>query len=105
MKYVSLLVLAVAVVALLGCSTASRSGNCGCLEANCCGWDFYKPCDLIEGRAALECGRPACTPGVVVSRCYAVSKEAQPPAPAAEEPAADEPVAEFAPPAEAVPGP
>jgi hypothetical protein len=102
MKYVSLLVVAVAAAALLGCTTPDGTGSCGCLPANCCGWDFYQPCDLIEGRVALECGRPPCKPGMVVSRCYAVSKdEAAAEAPASAEP----PVAEFAPPAAAVEGP
>ena len=53
---------------------------------NRCGmWDWYKPCDLIEGRAVRQCGpRPApChQPGDVVRREIAVkASDCVPPAP------------------------
>jgi hypothetical protein len=83
MKYASLLLLVlVACSVLVGCSTTSS--RCGCVQANCCSWDWYQPCDLIEGRT---CGEPACRPGVVVSRCYAV------PAPVVTDAAPAEPAA------------
>jgi len=112
MKTISLLALtALALPFLGGCSTSNSS--CGCLPANCCSWDFYKKCDLIEGKTSAcrdLCGQVDCKPGVVVSRCYAVpvqqaapptkvqeaSPEATPaPAEAAEGAAGGEPVADF----------
>jgi len=114
MNKLTLLVLALGFCALMlaGCSTASRPGCCGCMEGNRCGWDFYRPGDLVEGRAMNCCGgdqdpcqRP-CKQGVVVSQCYAVPVEKK--APAVETPeeaagaaaAAGEDVAEFGPPAD-----
>ena len=68
-----------------GCMSAcsacdgSPASNCtwGCpkIPGMCCGWDFYVPCDMIEGRAERECGAPCSQPyvaGQVVSRSYAV---------------------------------
>jgi len=53
---------------------------------NRCGmWDWYKPCDLIEGRAARQCGpcaQPCHQPGQVVRREVAVkASDCAPPAP------------------------
>ncbi len=71
--------------AAAGCSSARGScsacdgspvSNCswGCpkMSANCCGWDFYVPCDMIEGRAQRRCGSAPYAAGQVVSRSYAV---------------------------------
>jgi hypothetical protein len=78
--------LSVAVVAA-GCSSGGYSSCSACdgsptsnlcllcpkVPANCCGWDFYVPCDMIEGRAVRECGSPCqYSAGQVVSRSYAV---------------------------------
>ena len=112
MKTLSLLAFSVLALTLLaGCSTTSS--QCGCLPANCCSWDFYKQCDLIEGKASQcidPCGQVDCKPGVVVSRCYAVPVEKATPAdmppadmpapasdgaPAAAEVAPGAPVADF----------
>ncbi len=74
MKNLSLLAVlgAVVVLSLAGCSTTQSS--CGCIPGNCCSWDFYKPCDLIEGRVDGQCprvcGEPRCCQGVVATRCY-----------------------------------
>lgn len=53
---------------------------------NRCGmWDWYCPCDLIEGRAARECGpcaqpcNPCHQPGQVVRREIAVKATETPP--------------------------
>lgn len=60
---------------------------------NRCGqWDWYKPCDLIEGRAERTCGPcgSPCQyrPGQVVRREWAVPAETAPAAaPAPESPA------------------
>jgi hypothetical protein len=68
------LVAVLAIGAFAGCRTVSDGcdGSCGCMEANCCSWDFYKPCDLIEGRIACECpdpcGAPAGPQGIVYER-------------------------------------
>ena len=59
---------------------------------NRCGmWDWYKPCDLIEGRAARQCGPcvkpcdPCHQPGQVVRREIAVkASDCMPPAPPAQ---------------------
>ena len=94
MKSLSLFAFSVLALSLLaGCSTTSS--QCGCLPANCCSWDFYKECDLIEGKTSMcqdLCGQPDCQPGVVVSRCYAVPVDA-PEAPAAPDAVEEAPAA------------
>ena len=70
----------VCVLLLAGCSTASRPGNCGCLEGNLCGWQFYKPADLVEGQD--QCCRdlcrpaPCCAPGIPYSEAMVAAPEA-----------------------------
>lgn len=107
------LVLSFCALTFAGCSTASHPGCCGCVEGNLCGWNFYKPADLVEGRAANGCrdlcADPCCEPGVRYSE--AVVAPATPPASVSSEgnaaPAADatdvaeDGLAEFAPPAAA----
>ncbi|MDJ0522503.1 MAG: hypothetical protein QNJ90_10590 [Planctomycetota bacterium] len=83
-----------ACIALL-IATASLAGCCGdnCpgdFEANCCGWDFYKPCDLIEGKRA-DCAPDPCAGAEIIVH-DAPAAEAP-----AEMPAAPEPVVEDAP--------
>lgn len=72
MKNLSLLAVLAAVALLAGCSTTSST--CGSLHANCCSWDWYQKCDLIEGRVdgncPVICDEPRCCPGVVATRCY-----------------------------------
>ena len=110
MKTLSLLAFtALALTLLAGCSTTSS--QCGSLPANCCSWDFYKQCDLIEGKTSQcidPCGQVNCQPGVVVSRCYAVPVEKATPAdmPPADLPPADvaAPASDGAPAAEVAPG-
>lgn len=111
MKKLSLVVLFLALgsLTLAGCSTTRT--DCGCLKANCCSWDFYKECDLVEGRANNCCGQ-CCDPcaaccgcgkkGVVVERSYAVpaapTEDAAPDAAPADAPAdapTEEPVSDF----------
>ncbi len=80
MKKLSLIVLFLAFgsLTLAGCS--ATQSQCGCFESNCCSWDFYQKCDLIEGRAKSccdPCGK-GCRPGVVVSRCFAEPVDAAP---------------------------
>jgi hypothetical protein len=74
-----------------GTQVSTCSWGCPKLPANCCGWDFYVPCDMIEGREARRCAQACapcpCVPGQVVSTSYAV------------------PVAPCAPPAVAAPAP
>ena len=47
-------------------------GCCGKWQPNCCNnWDWYDPCDLIEGREARDCNDRGChprdcAPGVIV---------------------------------------
>lgn len=46
-----------------------------CWPGNCCqSWDWYKECDLVEGREYRNCkvcDHPMSYEGMVVSRCYA----------------------------------
>lgn len=98
-----------------GCSTASRPGCCGCMEGNLCGWNFYKPADLVEGQAVNGCrdlcAQPCCEPGVVLTQeTLAPVVPAEAAAPdgadaaadvAAEEAPAEGAVSEFGEPAEA----
>jgi hypothetical protein len=107
MKTLSLLAFSVLALSLLaGCSTTNTDSACGCLPANCCSWDFYKECDLIEGKAS-QCpdmyGQVNCQPGVVVSRCYAVPADQpadQPAAPADVAPVEQDVPGDALPPAE-----
>jgi hypothetical protein len=72
------LVLGVVAVALGGCA-GSQPGGCAayghpsnglCAQS----WDWYRPCDLVEGRAWRDCGGCACADpcpsscGVIESR-------------------------------------
>jgi hypothetical protein len=67
-KFTQLTLALVGALLLVGCSTASKPGNCGCLEGNLCGWNFYKPADMIEGQAVgcrdLCAPQPCCAPGI-----------------------------------------
>ena len=97
----------VCVLMLAGCSTASRPGNCGCIEGNLCGWNFYKPADLVEGQAVhcrdLCCPQPPqCCPGVQYTQTTVPAPEPMP-APASDALPAPE-VMEAAPAAEAAGG-
>ena len=99
MKTVALLTLLVAAMALMGCTTdPCKEECCGRFNANCCGWEFYKPCNPLRSEA---CGHDlvACPTRVVVQPCEVV--EAAPEAAPEATPApADEGVAEYgAPPA------
>jgi hypothetical protein len=48
---------------LAGCC----SDKCPSWQPNCCNnWDWYDPCDLVEGREARNCAPDDCAPGVVV---------------------------------------
>ncbi len=78
------LILALGAFAILlgGCQSGNRGG------ANCCvSWDFYKPCDLVEGRATRDCcgqtvvttcGPVPCGPGIVLTRTLAVPAQSAP---------------------------
>ena len=74
MKKLSLVVLFLALgsLTLAGCSTSRTAGGpCWCMNANCCSWDFYQECDLIEGRANNCCACPddnqCCDPNLACS--------------------------------------
>jgi len=86
MTKLSLLALLLTSATLIGCQGACGS-KCGSFQANCCGWEFYKPCDLIEGKRA-DCDLSPCE--VVIIDAEEAPAAA---APAAEAPAAPEVVA------------
>ncbi len=103
MKTVALLSLLIVAAALMGCTAdpCDPCGVCGTLKGNCCGWDFYKPCNQISGRAGCEDLDP-CGTRVVLRPCdnpaAAPAPEAIEEAPAMEaapEVAPDEPVADY----------
>ena len=58
MNKLVVLVLLLTSATLIGCQGACGS-KCGSFQANCCGWEFYKPCDLIEGKRA-DCDLSPC---------------------------------------------
>ena len=71
---------AVSALLLAGCTTdPCATGCCGELKANCCGWEFYKPCH----RKTADCGDDTlpCTTQVELAPC----------APAEEAPAEEAP--------------
>lgn len=49
-----------------GCDTGCGGDCCGNLDANCCSWDFYKPCDLIEGKVQSDCRCGSSPCGIVM---------------------------------------
>lgn len=61
-------------LAVLGLCLLLGLGGCACAkwQPDCCNnWDWYDPCDMVEGREARECRnkgcRPQeCAPGVIV---------------------------------------
>ena len=66
-----------------GCDGCEASNlRAGCLPkamGNSCGWDFYVPADMIEGRQQRDCvGTSTYYPGQVVSRSYAVPVQSAP---------------------------
>ena len=87
MKYLGLMAAAIGVTLLVGCA----HGGPYCGYGN---WDWYKECDLIEGRCCCNpcwggpscpcdvCGDPGVAPGFVSSRCYAVPVAPEQAAPA-----------------------
>ena len=105
MKTVVLLTLVIVSAALMGCTTDRCAVDCCCgtMNANCCGWDFYKPCRMIRNDDT-SCGCTPCPTEIVLKDCTpmdaAPAEEAAPvEAPAAEEAgAAAEPVADYGPP-------
>jgi hypothetical protein len=90
------LALVVAVLATGGCFGNRCCGPCVemCWPGNCCqSWDWYKECDLVEGREYRECkvcDNPTAYQGMIVDRCWAVpapgAAAAPAPAPAPAEP-------------------
>ena len=82
MHKLACIALLVAAASLAGCCGDQCPGD---FEANCCNWDFYKPCDLIEGKRA-DCAPDPCAAAEIIVR----------EAPAEEAPAAA-PVEEMAP--------
>lgn len=93
MKTVALLSLLIAVVALMGCTAdpCDPCGKCGCLQGNCCGWEFYKPCHAV-GRRDCEDVDP-CGTQIVLKGCETMAPDsAEPEAPAAEDVVEEAPV-------------
>jgi hypothetical protein len=70
MKIVALLSLLIVAAALMGCTTdpCDPCGVCGNLNGNCCGWEFYKPCHPIAGRAGCDEVDP-CGTRIVLKGC------------------------------------
>jgi hypothetical protein len=93
--WLALSVLLVASAAMLGGCSHDPCASCACLRANCCGWEFYKPCDPLEGRDTCDELDPCLTP---------CTPQVMPAAPASQMPAAA-PAPETAPPAPAQPAP
>jgi hypothetical protein len=89
MKHVSLFALVLGMGILSACQSPSGRGCCPSISANCCGWDFYKKCDLIEGRVGPECGYVDVAPGIGYSHARGMAIESPsappPPPPPAEE--------------------
>lgn len=112
MKTVVLLTLVLVSSVLMGCTTDPCKADCCCgtMNANCCGWDFYKPCRMLRNDDA-SCGCTPCPTEIVLKDCTPMDAAPADAAPAdapaemapAEMPAAEgsaEPVAEYgAPPA------
>ena len=59
MSKLACIALLIASAALAGCMYGAKNNCCGEYQANCCGWEFYKACDLIEGKRA-ECEPDPC---------------------------------------------
>jgi hypothetical protein len=59
MKKLACVALLIASATLAGCMYGAKNDCCGEYQANCCGWEFYKACDLIEGRRA-DCEPDPC---------------------------------------------
>ena len=101
MKTAALFTLVLVGALLMGCQTdPCKTDCCGELKANCCGWDFYKPCRMIRGvDGAAECENPCgtdpCGTRVVLTPCdTGAAEEAPEAAPMPEAPAAGEAAAE-----------
>lgn len=102
MKTAALITLVILAAALMGCSTdPCNDACCGELNANCCGWEFYKPCHKINSPCASELTQ--CPTQVVLKGCETMDAAAEE-APAVEQPAVDsdpiqadpvEPVADY----------
>lgn len=67
MKTVVLLSLVLVSAALMGCTTDPCATDCcGQLNANCCGWEFYKPCRTTR---RADCDPHCGTTRVVLTPC------------------------------------
>lgn len=77
MNKLACIALLLAVASLAGCCGSKCPGD---FDATCCGWEFYKPCDLIEGSRA-DCAPDPCAGAEIIIR------EAPVDAPATEAPA------------------
>ena len=98
MKTAALLTLLIVSAALMGCSTdpCNTDCRCGTMQANCCGWDFYKPCRMLRNQD-LGCGCTPCTNEIILKDCEPMDAAPAEDAPAVEEAAepAAEPVADY----------
>ncbi len=92
MNKLACIALLLAVASLAGCCGSKCPGD---FDALCCGWDFYKPCDLIEGRRA-DCDPDPCAGAEIIIReapaMEAPAMEPVDPEPAMEAPAMEAPV-------------
>ncbi len=100
MKTVALLTLLVAAAALMGCTTdPCKEECCGQFNANCCGWEFYKPCHRTS-RDACDDELISCPTRVVLNGCTPIEQAAPAEVEAAPEAAVEAAPAEYgAPPA------
>ena len=78
MKTVVLLTLVIVSAALMGCTTDRCAVDCCCgtMNANCCGWDFYKPCRMLRNDD-MSCGCTPCPSEIVLKDCEPMDAPAE----------------------------
>lgn len=101
MKTAVLFTLILVSALLMGCTTDRCKTDCCCgtMKANCCGWDFYKPCRMLRNDD-MGCGCTPCPSEIILKDCEPMDAPPAEVAPdgaagsAEVEPAAD-PVADY----------
>ena len=79
MKTAVLLTLLIVSALFMGCTTDPCKSDCCCgqMKANCCGWEFYKPCRMLRSDSAAW-GCDSCPTEIVLKDCEVLGAGAEP---------------------------